>query len=506
MKKSLSLLVTLTIFVAIPANSIALSLNIFKDTQGHWAQNYINQLSINCDVKGYTDANGQFLNEFHPDQSMTRAELVTTLVKCKFKGQPLPTTTTLFPDVKVGSWYAPYVTKAAQQNWVSGYKDGTFHPEKPLTRAEAVKVILLSQFPADQVTADIAEFIDVKPTSWYYPYISFAVARNFVEGYKNISGQLTGKFGPDNFITRAEIAKVVANTYGWSLITTPPPVTSSTPTIIGKCQIFPSDNAWNRDISNDPIDPNSQNYMNAISIIGGNQNLHADFGGAGEYGIPLTIVHANQALVPVTITDYPQESDAGPFPIPANAKIEPGDGHVLVLDDENCMLYELYGAAYSGGNWTASSSAKFDLKSNALRPDGWTSADAAGLPIAPGLANYDQVAAGAMNHALRFTLKKTQKAYIHPATHYASSNTDANLPPMGLRLRLKADFDTSKFTGQSKIILETLKKYGMFVADNGSNYFISGTSDTRWNDEDLNQLKTVPGSAFEVVQTGAIIK
>lgn len=173
---------------------------------------------------------------------------------------------------------------------------------------------------------------------------------------------------------------------------------------------------------------------------------------------------------------------------------------------DNCMLYELYNARPGSNTWTASSSAKFDMRSNALRPDKRTSADAAGLPIFPGLVRYDEVAAGQINHALRFTVSKTQRGYIAPATHYASNSTDANLPPMGLRLRLKKDFDISGYNGQARVILEALKKYGMIVADNGSDWFISGAPDSRWDDDDLGQLKKVPGSAFEVVDTGPIQK
>jgi hypothetical protein len=240
--------------------------------------------------------------------------------------------------------------------------------------------------------------------------------------------------------------------------------------------------------------------------IGSHGFLHADFGGNGAYGIPYVVVDSTQVKLPITFTEYGDESDPGPYPIPLNAPIEggassDGDRHVISVDKDACKLYELYHAYPTTTGWEAGSGAKFDLTSNALRPDGWTSADAAGLPIFPGLARYDEVAAGHIDHALRFTVQRTQKKYIHSAAHYASSSTDPNLPPMGLRLRLKADYDISGYTGQSRVILEALKKYGMILADNGGNWFITGASDPRWNDEDLNQLKTVPGSAFEAVTT-----
>jgi hypothetical protein len=275
---------------------------------------------------------------------------------------------------------------------------------------------------------------------------------------------------------------------------------------LGNCKVFPADNPWNRDISSLPVDKNSANYVAAITALGGNQKLHADFGGAGAYGIPYITVPGSQSPVPVDFTDYGDESDPGPYPIPLAAPIEGGsDAHVLAVDRDHCKLYELFGASAGSGRWSAASGAVFDLTSNALRPDGWTSADAAGLPIFPGLVRYDEVSAGQITHALRFTVSRTQRAYLHPATHWASSSTDPNLAPMGLRLRLKASFDIASYTGQSRVVLNALKKYGMIVADNGSNWYLTGAADTRWNDTDLDQLKKVPGSAFEVVDTGEAI-
>ena len=272
---------------------------------------------------------------------------------------------------------------------------------------------------------------------------------------------------------------------------------------LGTCHVFPANNPWNRDVSTLPVDPNSANYLAAIAGLGGNQKLHADFGGGGAYGIPYITVPGTQPLVPVDFVAYGDESDPGPYPIPLAAPVEGGsDAHVLAVDRDHCKLYELFAAGKGSSRWSADSGAVFDLTSNALRPDGWTSADAAGLPIFPGLVRYDEVASGHIDPALRFTVSRSQKAYLHPATHYASSYTDANLPPMGLRLRLKASFNVSSYTGQARVVLDALKKYGMIVADNGSNWFISGAADTRWNDSDLDQLKAVPGSAFEVVNTG----
>lgn len=277
-------------------------------------------------------------------------------------------------------------------------------------------------------------------------------------------------------------------------------------------QVFPPDNPWNTDISAYPVHPNSANYINSI---GRDRGLHADFGTfweGGPIGIPFVLVRGDQPRVPVSF-EYAVESDPGPYPIPPDAPIEggsqsSGDRHVIVVDVDNRKLYELF-AAYpidGGARWEAGSGAVFDLTSNALRPMYWTSADAAGLPIFAGLVRYDEVVEkGEINHALRFTVQRTQRAFIPPATHFASSSTDANLPPMGLRFRLRADFDESGFSPNVVVILRAMKKYGLIVADNGSNWYISGTHDPRWNDEELHELSRVKGSDFEAVYTGDAI-
>ena len=278
-------------------------------------------------------------------------------------------------------------------------------------------------------------------------------------------------------------------------------------------QVFPADNAWNLDISNAPVDPNSNNL---IASIGTTATLHPDFGtvyNGAPNGIPYIVVPGSQSLVPISFTAYGDESDPGPYPVPANAPIEggpnsTGDRHVLVIDRDNWKLYEM-GRSFpqnSGASWNANCGAIFDLNSNALRPAGWTSADAAGLPIFPGLVRYDEVfELGEIRHAVRFTAQYTRRAYVHPARHFASSDTSVNRPPMGMRVRLKASFDISTFTPRMQVILRALKKYGMILADNGSNWYISGAPDSRWSDNELNALKTIRGSNFEVVQMGTIV-
>jgi hypothetical protein len=274
---------------------------------------------------------------------------------------------------------------------------------------------------------------------------------------------------------------------------------------------FPSNSLWNTDISAAPVDPNSANYIN---FIGSTVTLHPDFG-AGTFhnqtiGIPYQVVAGTQAKVPVTLGAFFDESDPGPEPIPSNALIEgypkPGNGdrHVLVLEKDGCWLYELYNATVKSGKWSADATSIWDMTINEQRPYTWTSADAAGLPVFVGLARYDEVAAGAINHALRFTVPTSQRAFVLPATHWASTTTDPNAPPMGLRLRLKASFNISGYPADDQVILTALKKYGMILADNGSAIFISGAPDNRWNNTNLNLLKQITASNFEVVQTGTI--
>jgi hypothetical protein len=272
---------------------------------------------------------------------------------------------------------------------------------------------------------------------------------------------------------------------------------------------FPDDNPWNTPVDQTPVDPNSDAL---IASIGVGAALHPDFGAAyngGPFGIPYVVIDSTMPRVPVSF-DYADESDPGPYPIPGNAPIEggagsTGDRHVLVLDRDRWILYELFAAYPAGAGWHAGSGAVFDLGSNALRPAGWTSADAAGLPIFPGLVRYDEVVeGGAIRHALRFTAQHTRRGYIAPARHFASGDTSQTRPPMGMRVRLKASVDISQYPASARVILQALRTYGMILADNGSNWFLSGAPDQRWNDTELNALKRITGSDFEVVQMGPV--
>jgi hypothetical protein len=292
----------------------------------------------------------------------------------------------------------------------------------------------------------------------------------------------------------------------------------------GSCPVFPSpppgtaanapslptEAAWNQDVSKAPVAPNSAATIAYVNAHGGNL-LHPDFGSQRAYGFPYAVVGTGQRKLPIRYTAYGDESDPGPFPIPKGAPVEGGNGsdgdrHVLVVDRSSCTLYELYRAffkARGGGHWNAGSGTRWDLRSSDRRPDSWTSADAAGLPVFPGLVRYGEVAAGQLQHAIRVTFDSTRNAWVHPASHCAGGTSDPDAPAMGTRLRLKAGYRLGGFSGGAKVIAEAMKRYGLIVADNGSNWYFSGSSDRRWDDENLDQLKRIPGSAFQVVRSAA---
>jgi hypothetical protein len=278
-----------------------------------------------------------------------------------------------------------------------------------------------------------------------------------------------------------------------------------------KCPIFPPDNHWNLRVDRLPVHPNSDALVRSIGL---DEHVHADFGSGlwegGPIGIPFTTVARRQGRVPVDF-EYASESDGRRYPLPRQAPIEggrgsDGDRHVIVVDRSRCRLYELF-AAYpqdGGTRWSAGSGAIWNLRSNRMRPRGWTSADAAGLPILPGLARYDEVRRGRIDHALRFTASRTRRAFVYPARHFASELTAPSLPAMGQRLRLRPGFDISGFPRQSRIVLTALKRYGMILADNGSSWYLSGAPSPGWDNDDLHALHGVPGSAFEVVDSSRL--
>jgi len=288
-----------------------------------------------------------------------------------------------------------------------------------------------------------------------------------------------------------------------------PATSMATPPGAPNCSIFPADNVWNVRIDGRPVAANSATLINTI---GAGKGLHMDFGSYAGYGIPYQVVAGSTPTSTVTF-EYDDESDHVGYPIPATPLIEgnqpltstSGDRHILMVDRDHCRLYELYAAHKAGGQWQAGSGATWDLRSNTLRPAGWTSADAAGLPILPGLVRYDEVVAGKILHALRFTTDQTRDTYIYPARHAASDLTLAKYPPMGLRVRLKSTFDTSVFSSQARPIAVALQRYGMILADNGSDWYISGASNPGFDDDVLHELDAIHGSDLEVVDTTGLV-
>ena len=317
-------------------------------------------------------------------------------------------------------------------------------------------------------------------------------------------------------ILTAVFLLIIACTEENQVTATTAAVTIASTEISGTCPILPSDNIWNTPVDTLPVDPNSDAY---IATIGSSTTLHPDFGSGvwppdsnSPIGIPFVEVPGSQPMVDIVFTDWPGESDPGPYPVPEDAPIEggpdsDGDRHVLVIDQDNCILYELFYAwPQNDGSWEASSGAVYNLNANVLRPDGWTSADAGGLPIFPGLILYNEVDSGAINHAIRFTTDETRNEHVWPARHDASELTGNQYPPMGQRFRLKADYDISGFDPQVQVILQAFKTYGLILADNGSPWYISGVPDERWdNDILVGELGQVPGSAFEAVDVSSLM-
>jgi hypothetical protein len=285
-----------------------------------------------------------------------------------------------------------------------------------------------------------------------------------------------------------------------------------TPKLAG-CPVFPASSVWNARVDRLPVAASSAQL---IASIGVSDHVHADFGNGlydgSRIGIPYVVVHGKTTAKSHVSFDYADESDKGPYPIPASVPIEgapahanEGDRHALIVDRDSCRLYELYALRRAGGHWAAGSGAVFDLRSNKLRPAGWTSADAAGLPILPGLARWDgDASTGRIDHALRFTVERTRRAYIYPARHDASSSNDASLPPMGLRVRLKASVSIASLPRQARIVAQAMKTYGLILADNGSNWFVSGAPSPHWSNDELHALGSLSGADFEVVDTSRL--
>lgn len=292
-----------------------------------------------------------------------------------------------------------------------------------------------------------------------------------------------------------------------AIVATTPHAAGAIPPPGTPCAVFPSNNVWHSDISTMPVHPRSSAWLSSMSAA--SRNLHPDFGPSGEampYGIPYIAVPGSHTKVSVAF-EYADESDTGPYPFGPDTPIEGGsDRHAIMIDKDTCKLYELFAAEYAaGGGSTAGSGAIFDLQSNALRPATWTSADAAGLPIFPGLLRRDEVAAGNVDHAIRFTASRTDRSYVWPARHQAGAANDPNLPPMGARFRLKASYPIGGLRSDTQTILRAMKKHGLILADNGSSWYFQGTAENGWDTDMLDELKSVPAGAFEAVDASSLM-
>ena len=437
----------------------------FSDVDGHPFEEHIEWMRL----AGLTEGCGG--GRFCPDAPVTRGQMASFLVRAL----ELPPTDTDAFDDDDGTTHEDAINRLAASGIASGCSATNYCPNATVIRGQ------MASFMARGLDLPFATrdwFADDDRSSYQTNINRLAESRI-------ASGCGHGRFCPNSGITRGQMAAFLHR----ALTSDGPPEA---------CTLLPGSNVWNRRV--DELDVAS-NSATMIATIGADEDLHPDFGEYLAYGIPINVVGTSTPRSTVGF-DYDDESDHVPYPIPPSPRIEGGgDRHILMWDVDACHLYELFAAERIGGQWHAGSGATWDLRSNALRPDGWTSADAAGLPILPGLVRYEEVALGVIEHAIRFTAPETRDAHIYPARHHAGDGNGTSLPPMGLRVRLKADFDISGFGPQAQVILTAMKEYGMILADNGSPWFFSGSSDIRWDDDQLNDLKSLRGSDFEVVDT-----
>jgi S-layer family protein len=487
---------------------------------GDWFFPYVSNLTTLNAISGYPDGT------FRPNNQITRGQIMKVIVQALGIGGTPPAAAT-FADVPTSNGFFAWVEIGAAHGVTGGYPCGGpgepcdgqqrpyFRPNASVTRGQIAKMIVNGK-GWTRYTPSSPTFRDVSTNSTYFGYVERVANYGVIAGYpcggpgESCPGVY---FRPSGTTTRAQGSKIidVART-----LTTPPPtstaVPSSTPVPppVG-CVFLPADNIWHRNIAGLPVHANSANYMNTIGM---SAVLHPDFAAGmwngGPIGIPYLWVPGTQPRVPMTFT-YANESDPGPYPIPANAPIQggpnsTGDRHVIVVDQGTCTAYELFKAyPNADGSWRADAGAKWALNTNALRPNGWTSADAAGLPLLPGLVRYDEVEAGFINHAIRFTSGTINHSYVWPARHSDGGSSDPNAPPMGTRLRLKASTNISGYGTQARIVLQALKDYGMILADSGTSLDIGGIPDSRWNDNVLHTLEQLHGTDFEVVDESSLM-
>jgi S-layer homology domain len=457
---------------AIGSAKVTAGASPFTDVTGHPFQADIEWLWQSGITGGCTPT------RFCPDAVVTREQMASFLVRAR----SLPAATRDYYVDDEASVHEADINRLAASGITGGCAPGRYCPRNSVTREQMASFLVRAFGPAPTGT----DYFWDDETSPHEADI------NRLAGAGVTGGCAAGRYCPRGTVTRGQMAAFLRRAIQGGIAPPPP----------AGCSLFPSTNVWNKRIDHLPLRGDSSTL---IATIGAGAPLHPDFGETLAYGIPYNIVGSGTPRSTVSF-DYADESDPGPYPIPANPKIEGGsDRHLLMWDTSACYLYELFAAQRTGSGWHAGSGAIWNLRSNALRPDGWTSADAAGLPILPGLVRYEEVAAGAILHAIRFTAPHTRSAHIYPARHDAGEGSSPSLPPMGLRVRLKSSFDISGFSPQARVILTAMKRYGMILADNGSPWFFTGTSDLRWDDEQLNELKSLQGSDFEVVDTSGLV-
>jgi hypothetical protein len=441
----------------------------FSDVAGHPFEEHIEWLR----QAGITQGCGG--GRFCPNDLVTRGEMAAFLARAL---ELAPATVDAFGDDD-GTTFEDSINRLAASGIASGCTASRFCPTANVIRGQMAS-FLSRGLGLPAATRD-----------WFSDddHSSYQTNINRLAESRVASGCDYGRFCPASAITRGQMAAFL---HRGLTLDGPPPA----------CTLLPATNVWNRRVDDLEVAANSATL---IGTIGASEDLHPDFGEYLGYGIPYNVVGAATPRASVTF-DYDDESDHVAYPIPPSPRIEGGgDRHILMWDVDACRLYELFAARRVSGQWRAGSGATWDLGSNALRPDGWTSADAAGLPILPGLVRWEEVAAGEIAHAIRFTAPVTRDAHVYPARHHAGAGTSASLPPMGMRVRLKAEFDVTEFSPRMQVILVAMQRYGMILADNGSPWFFSGTSDIRWDDEELNELKSLRGSDFEVVDTTGFV-